>query len=203
MNIAFKYLAIVFVLVLLNVAPVSAADKIKTADYSNAKITLDGVRLNLKNPPVFVVRDGESNASLYLPIRELLEKLGYSVQWDRATNTVNLTNPRVFAEDPVADVSVYQDYKTVFDIENNKNYTLAQSGSFYAEDDQFLQLSVQSEIIDGTIDLLLFSPEGKEQRLTIGSESIKAVIKLTEGKWRYVASGVYNHGSIKIMGTVR
>ncbi len=203
MKFTLKIIVIIFFLGILSTSPAAAAEVIKSADYSKVNITVEGLPLELENPPVSVVKEGETNAGLYMPLRELSEKLGYTVQWDEATKTVHLTNRRSLPDSFAEDEPFSQEYTTVFEIENNKNYVLAQSGSFQAEEGQILQLNVSSHIADGSIDLLLFNPEGKEQRITLDSQSIKAEILLTQGKWEYEACGVYNLGSIKILGCVK
>ena len=91
---------------------------------------------------------------------------------------------------------------------NIANYTdqrnIAESGSFQAEDNQTLILNITSDIKGGTVDLFLFNPNGKEQRITIGSTNWTKEIPLEKGTWQYNCSGIFQDGgNIKIVGTIK
>jgi len=70
---------------------VSAAGRIRSADFVNTSVYFYGQAVPLENQLVSIVREGESNARLYMPIRELLEYMNFIVEWDAETNSVNLT----------------------------------------------------------------------------------------------------------------
>lgn len=74
----------------MGITTVYAATGIKSAALSNTKITLNGESLSLSKSLISVTMDNEQNESLYIPANELFEKLGYTVNYDGAKNTVNL-----------------------------------------------------------------------------------------------------------------
>ena len=81
---------------------------------------------------------------------------------------------------------------------------IAESGSFEAEPDQTLILNVTSDIKGGSVDLFLFDPNGKEHRVTIGSDDMTEEIPLEKGVWQYNCSGMFKDGgNIKIIGTIK
>lgn len=168
-----------------------AAGGIQSATASQAKVVLDGVQVRLKNPLVSVVMEGEKNASLYMPVRELLEYAGYTVTWNGAEQTVELTSAQKTA-----------DSGTVFTLTNQNGNQMAASGSFQAAEGQTLKLKITSDIKGGTVDFFLFDPSGKEQRITIGSEDRTKEISLSGGTWAYNCSGKFHSGSLKIVGTI-
>lgn len=60
-----------------------AAGGIKSATFNSNKVIFDGRELNLGGQPLIsVVKDGEVNASNYMPVRGVLEAMGYNVNWD-------------------------------------------------------------------------------------------------------------------------
>ena len=93
----------------------------------------------------------------------------------------------------------------VFDLENHAGQrNIAESGSFQAEQNQTLVLTITSDIQDGTVNLFLFDPNGKEQRITISSGNLSKEIPLEKGTWQYNCSGVFKDGgNVKIVGTVK
>jgi beta-lactamase regulating signal transducer with metallopeptidase domain len=94
--------------------------------------------------------------------------------------------------------------KIVIDLESKNNYNIAESGSFQAKKDQILALNITSTIKGGTVDLFLFDPNGKEQRITIGYENFVKEIKLTEGLWKYNCSGIFKDGgNITVIGSIK
>lgn len=69
---------------------------------------------------------------------------------------------------------------------SNKNaFNISESGSFQAEDNQVLTLNITSTIKGGSVDLFLFDPNNKEQRITIGSADAAKEIALSKGIWQY------------------
>lgn len=68
---------------------VFAAGGIKSTAFNSNKVTYNGKELNLSsNQMVSVVKDGEENPSNYMPVRAILEQMGYKVDWDNNTKTV-------------------------------------------------------------------------------------------------------------------
>ena len=90
----------------------------------------------------------------------------------------------------------------VFKISNDGSTAVIQSGSFQSADGQKLTIEVASDIIGGTVDLFLFSPSGKEERLTFSSSDITKTFELSEGTWAYNATGFFESGNMMITGTI-
>ncbi|MEA4971906.1 hypothetical protein SDC9_73134 [bioreactor metagenome] len=88
----FKSAVLGLVIGAVGITTVFAAEEIKSATYSDAKIILDGVSIPLSNSLVGVVKEDEKDMKLYVPVRELAEYLGYTVNWDKIQNTVNLVS---------------------------------------------------------------------------------------------------------------
>lgn len=79
----------------------------------------------------------------------------------------------------------------VINLAGSGQNAITKSGSFEVNDDQVLTLTIQSDIKGGAIDLFLFSPDNKEQRITLGgSDEIKA-IHLSAGGWAYNCTGFF------------
>lgn len=187
----------------LGVTTVFAATGIKSAVLSRTKVTLNGTSLPLSKSLVSVTMDHEQDASLYVPVSELLEKLGYTVHYDKEKDTVDLIPGGNSARE--AGGGMISDGNAVISLANHINQkNIAESGSFQAEDHQTLILDVTSDIKGGSADLFLFDPNGKEQRITIGSDNLTKEIALTKGIWKYNCSGLFKDGgNIRIAGTIR
>ncbi|MEN6317055.1 MAG: trypsin-like peptidase domain-containing protein [Clostridiaceae bacterium] len=91
---------IAFILGMLVMLPIGgyAATAIKSAQYNNTKILLDGAELQLDAPFATVVNEGEEYGSNYAPLRAFFESLGYKVEWDNPTETVLLESPKTDLE---------------------------------------------------------------------------------------------------------
>ena len=93
-KIHFKSMALGFaiaIVVFSTILSANAAATIKSAQFAETKVYFYGKEVELKNPLVSIVADGESNARLYMPLRELLEFMNFVVDWDGENNSVNLT----------------------------------------------------------------------------------------------------------------
>lgn len=88
----------------------------------------------------------------------------------------------------------------VFNLNSNGQNSILHSSSFEAQANQRLVLDIQSSITDGTIDFFLFSPNGKEQRITIGGSDKTETIALTAGRWAYNCTGFFKGGAVTIKG---
>lgn len=88
---------------------------------------------------------------------------------------------------------------------NNADQTnIAKSGAFRAENNQTLTINITSDIKGGSVDLFLFDPNGKEQKITIGSSNMTKEITLEKGVWKYNCSGVFKDGgNIKVVGEIK
>ena len=70
-----------------------SASVIKNAEYNNTTISLNGQKIPLTQPFVSIIDEQTPDFfSNYMPLREILEKLGYKVDWDNDTHNVNITN---------------------------------------------------------------------------------------------------------------
>lgn len=187
----------------MGITTVYAATGIKSAILSNTNVTLNRDSLPLSKSLIWVTMDNEENASLYMPANELLEKLGYSVNYDGVKNTVDLAPGNNSSQEVIGDI--ISEGNVVINFTNNATQTnIAESGSFQAENNRILTLNVTSDIKGGAVDLFLFDPNGKEQHITIGSANITKEIALKKGIWQYNCSGVFKDGgNVKIVGTIK
>lgn len=94
------------------------------------------------------------------------------------------------------------DTKPFFQITSSNGKNVAHSGSFIAKARQLLTISSKSSIKGGTIDLFLFSPSGKEQRITFGGSDTTKTVELSEGTWAYNTTGHFESGNIVVTGSV-
>ncbi|WP_349670587.1 stalk domain-containing protein [Lacrimispora sp.] len=187
----------------MGITTVYAASGIKSAALSNTKITLNGESLPLSKSLISVTMDNEQNESLYIPANELFEKLGYTVNYDGANNTVNLILDKKRSQEIIGDIVT--EGNVAMNFTNNANQTnIAESGAFRAENNQTLTINITSNIKGGSVDLFLFDPNGKEQKITIGSANITKEIALEKGVWKYNCSGVFKDGgNIKVLGEIK
>ena len=74
------------------VLTVFATSSINSAVFSDAKVYLYGQEVSLENQLALIVKDGETDARLYMPVRELLEYMNFIVEWDGVANSVSLTS---------------------------------------------------------------------------------------------------------------
>lgn len=65
----------------------------KELEYRNISVTLDGVKLDLRDAKGNAVEPFMFEGTNYLPVRALAESLGLEVAWDSANATVVLTTP--------------------------------------------------------------------------------------------------------------
>ncbi len=198
-----KSLAAGIIIGTLGITTVFAATGIQSAVLSETKVTLNGAPLPLEKPLISVTMENEQEASLYVPADELLKQLGYTVNYDGTKNTVDLISGTNRLDTAVGDVASAGD--VVIGLTNNAGQTnIAESGAFQADDNQTLILNITSNIKGGTVDLFLFAPSGKEQRITIGAENRTEEIILEKGVWQYNCSGIFKDGGeISIVGTIK
>jgi len=114
-----------------------AASGIKSATYSNAKVTLDDVSIPLNNSLVAIVQEGEEDARLYMPLRELLEHIGYDVNWDSKLNTVNLISNNMQAENTTMKTAIIKD-ETWYLVETEQHLRVIGTGT-YGLDKNYMQ----------------------------------------------------------------
>lgn len=185
----------------LGISTAFAATGIQSAVLSNTAITLRGTSLPLERPLVSVTMEGEQTADLYVPADEVFGKLGYGVSYDGEKHILDLIPGG--GSQAVNGSSVQGN--VVMDLANHENQlNIAESGSFQAENDQILVINVTSDIKGGTVDLFLFDPSGKEQRITIGSSDMTKEIHLEKGTWQYNCSGMFKEGgSVRITGSIK
>lgn len=187
----------------LGVTTVFAATGIQSAVLSSTQVTLKGASLPLDRSLISVTMENEQNASLYVPANELLEKLGYTVLYDGGKDTIDLIPDDHSSQGVVG--SMVSEGNVVMDLANHADQkNIAESGSFQAEDGQTLILTVTSDTKGGEVNLFLFDPDGKEQRITIGAANISKEIALKKGIWQYNCSGLFvDGGNVRVVGVIR
>lgn len=189
----------------LGITTVFAATEIRSASLSDANLMLNGAPLSLNKSLILVTMDDEQTASLYAPAIELLETLGYTVHYDSVTNVVNVVTGNGSFKESASNGNTASESSVVMNLTNHAGQrNIAESGSFQAEDNQILTLTVTSDIKGGAVDLFLFDPNGNEQRITIGSADITKEIPLEKGIWQYNCSGMFKDGgNVTIVGTIK
>lgn len=188
---------------MLGITTAFAATSIKSASLSSTQITLKGASLPLGRPLIEITMDDETISSLYVPAAEVFEQLGYGIYYDGTQNTMDLIPGKGSSHEILGDV--ISQGNVVMDLSNHTGQTnIAESGSFQAEQEQTLILTITSDIKGGSVDLFLFDPKGIQQRITIGSANVTKEIPLEQGIWQYNCSGVFKDGGkIEIVGTVK
>ena len=82
---------------------------IKSAEYNNTTISLNGQKIEMSQSFVSIVDEATPDYfSNYMPLREILEKLGYKVDWEESTRNVNISNISA----PVAEIKPSLQKKT-------------------------------------------------------------------------------------------
>ena len=198
-----KSLAAGFIIGTLGLTTVFGAAGIQSAALSNTKVTLNGALLSLGQPLISVKMDDGQDASLYAPVNEVLEKLGYAVNYDEASNTIDIITEH--SKEQGAAGQAAPQGNVVIDLANHPGQrNIAESGSFQAEDGQRLTLEITSDIEGGSVDLFLFDPTGIEQRITIESVNMRKTIVLSKGEWKYNCSGIFKEGgNVRIVGMIQ
>lgn len=67
-----------------------AAEEIKLAKYENVKVSINNSIIPLKNSFVSIVKRGENDAKIYMPAMEILDHLGYNVEWNASEHSINI-----------------------------------------------------------------------------------------------------------------
>ncbi len=149
-----KFIMGLFTGLAITTTAVFGSNLIKSAEYNTSKIVFDGVELDTAGQPmVSIQEEGVSGTKNYMPVRSVLEQMGYNVTWDGTNNTViikstsNINNTdSVNTEDKtnnvIADVSKDNIYnineKIVFtdntEIKILNTYTTDSAGTFSADD---------------------------------------------------------------------
>ena len=187
----------------LGITTAFGATSIRSASLSSRQITLKGVSLSPEKPLVEVTMDDEQASVLYVPAEEVFEKLGYGIHYDSTGNIIDLIPGSSDSHEVLGDI--VSQGNVVMDLANHAGQTnIAESGSFQAEQGQTLVLTITSDIKGGSVDLFLFDPNGRQQRVTIGAANVAKEIPLEQGIWQYNCSGVFKDGgNVKIVGTVK
>jgi len=86
-----KIAVVGFLIGTIGMTTVFAAGEIRSASFSSARVYFYGREVPLENQLVLITNEGETNARLYMPMRELLEFMNFIVEWDGENNSVNLT----------------------------------------------------------------------------------------------------------------
>ncbi len=89
-----KFVAGLLVGLLISTTAVFGAGVIKSAQYNTNKVIFNGETLALNQPLISVVEEGSSNASNYMPVRAVLEGMGYTVNWDDTQKAVVVDSPK-------------------------------------------------------------------------------------------------------------
>lgn len=70
---------------------VTEEKKIRSAAINNDKVYFNGNDIKLKKTLVTIVKDGDTEPQLYMPVDELMEYIHFKVEWNRNDNAVYLT----------------------------------------------------------------------------------------------------------------
>ncbi len=80
----------------IGITTIFASGVIKSAVFTNSKIYLNNKNIPISNSLASIVKEGSSGALTYAPVRELLENMGYNVNWDSSDSSIRLS-PKVIS----------------------------------------------------------------------------------------------------------
>lgn len=75
----------------IGISTVYASGDIKLAKYENIKVSFNNSSVPLRNSLVSVVKNGENDANIYMPVTEILEYLGYNAKWNPSEHSINIS----------------------------------------------------------------------------------------------------------------
>ena len=88
-----KGIVIGIIVCMLSFSFVYATGGIGSATFNTNNVNFNGKVLDLSSAPMIsVVMEGETNFSNYMPVRAILEQMGYLIDWDDSTSTVMVKN---------------------------------------------------------------------------------------------------------------
>lgn len=186
----------------LGITSVFASGIIKSAEFTNTKLMINGEEIRITNPFISVLKSGENNSNLYMPIREVLQKLGYTIQWYENNDSIDIIT---YINNLDINESKLNSSDKVINLKNRDTFSINEVGNFQANDNQTLTLEINANLINGTVDFILFNPNGQQQELiNIGKMNETKTIKLSKGQWSYTCSGTFRGGGIcSIIGSVK
>lgn len=78
---------------------------IKSATYNNVNVSFNGKQLSINEDLISVQKEGSESVVNYMPVRDVLEGMGYKVGWNSETNIIEVTdNNAVVATDKEVDL---------------------------------------------------------------------------------------------------
>lgn len=86
-----KQIGAISLVTIMSASAVFGATQIKKAEYNTNNITYNGKELALENQMVSIY-ENDDYFSNYMPVREVLEELGYEVNWNDSTDTVEISD---------------------------------------------------------------------------------------------------------------
>lgn len=94
-NIKFKSFLMGIIVTCIGIHIGLIAGQIKLSKFSSVKIMLDNNTIQLKHPLVSIVKSGKKDSRLYIPAQELLEYLGFMVDFNSNDNSINLIDTNI------------------------------------------------------------------------------------------------------------
>lgn len=73
---------------------VLAASAIASATFNDTRVIFNGEVLELNQPLISVILEGSTNTINYMPVRAVLEAMGYIVDWDGENNAILVSTPQ-------------------------------------------------------------------------------------------------------------
>jgi len=90
-----KSFAFGLIVATIGLTTVFASTGIKSATFNENKVIFNGKELDIRSTQMIsVIKDGESNVNNYMPVRTILEQMGYTVEWDGVNKAVIITGQR-------------------------------------------------------------------------------------------------------------
>jgi hypothetical protein len=90
----------------IGITNVFAAEEIKSAKYEEIKVSFNNSIIPLKNSFVSVVKNGENDAKMYMPLREILQYMGYDVEWNGSKKSINISNAAIDSTSSVENTKI-------------------------------------------------------------------------------------------------
>lgn len=89
MKFCFKSFVAGVIISSLGITGVLAASTIKSVEFNSNRVVFEGTEIDMSQSPMLsVVKEGETAINNYMPLRSVLEAIGYEVSWNGESKTV-------------------------------------------------------------------------------------------------------------------
>ncbi|MCT4562775.1 MAG: hypothetical protein N4A68_00380 [Maledivibacter sp.] len=177
----------------IGITGVFASGLIKSTKYEEVTVTLNDTVIPMKDSMVSIVKNGENDSKLYMPAEEILEYMGYNVEFDDTKQSINISTKSILSSESMMNKNISENQPDKLALEIMKK-----TGNWSYVEPLFSYMTPQG--VKETVDLYINEKGGNQKQVQSALSYMNKDNTATNGSNQLKTQADYDRLATEVLG---